>query len=93
MVCKGRVPRPKPMLTKKNIKARLSFVKKHLDENQDFGGKVGRGLTKQKLNFLEGVCPVTSGVTQHFRKNIIPAVKYGGGSVMIWGYFVASGPG
>ncbi len=27
------------------------------------------------------------------KKNIIPTVKYGGGSVMVWGYFAASGPG
>ncbi len=27
------------------------------------------------------------------RKHIIPTVKYGGGSVMVWGCFAASGPG
>ncbi|KAI3361985.1 hypothetical protein L3Q82_012335 [Scortum barcoo] len=51
---------------------------------------------RQKLNFLEGVCPVTSGVkvTPAFqKKNIIPTVKYGGGSVVVWGCFAASGPG
>ncbi|KAK3569864.1 hypothetical protein QTP86_006729 [Hemibagrus guttatus] len=31
----GRVPRQKPMLSKKNIKARLSFARKHLDDPQD----------------------------------------------------------
>ncbi|KAK3557487.1 hypothetical protein QTP70_027911 [Hemibagrus guttatus] len=46
----GRVPRRKPLLSKKNIKA----------------------LSK---------------------KNIIPTVKYGGGSVMVWDCFAASGPG
>uniref|UniRef100_A0A9J8BH47 Transposase n=1 Tax=Cyprinus carpio carpio TaxID=630221 RepID=A0A9J8BH47_CYPCA len=40
------------------------------------------------------VCPVTSGIkpTQHFIKNIIATVKHGGGSVMVWGCFAASGP-
>ncbi|KAK3523620.1 hypothetical protein QTP70_002743 [Hemibagrus guttatus] len=32
----GRVPRQKPLLSKKNIKARLSFARKHLDDPQDF---------------------------------------------------------
>ena len=26
-------------------------------------------------------------------KNLIPTVKHGGGSIMLWGYFAASGPG
>ncbi len=58
-------------------------------------GKILCGLTRQKLNFLEGVCPITSGVkvTAFQKKNIIPTVKYGGGSVMFWGCFAASGPG
>ncbi|KAK3535338.1 hypothetical protein QTP70_008566 [Hemibagrus guttatus] len=33
----GRVPRRKPLLSKKNIKARLIFARKHLDDPQDFG--------------------------------------------------------
>ncbi len=58
-------------------------------------GKILCGLTRQKLNFLEGVCPITSGVkvTAFQKKNIIPTVKYGGGSVTVWGCFAASGPG
>ncbi|KAK3511702.1 hypothetical protein QTP70_014531 [Hemibagrus guttatus] len=32
----GRVPRRKPLLSKKNIKARLSFARKHFDDPQDF---------------------------------------------------------
>ncbi|KAK3541623.1 hypothetical protein QTP86_033060 [Hemibagrus guttatus] len=32
----GRVPRRKPLLTKNNIKARLRFARKHLDDPRDF---------------------------------------------------------
>ncbi len=32
-------------------------------------------------------------ITAFHKKNIIPTVKDGGGSVMVWGCFAASGPG
>jgi hypothetical protein len=31
--------------------------------------------------------------TAHQHKNLIPTVKSGGGSLMVWGCFAASGPG
>lgn len=48
-------------------------------------------LMRRKLNLLESLSPVTSGIklTQHF----IEHVKHGGGDVMVRGYFAASGPG
>ncbi len=50
---------------------------------------------QQKFNFLEGACPVTSGIkpTAFHKKNILPTVKHGGGSVMVWGCVAASGSG
>jgi len=42
------------------------------------------------------VCPVTSGCksnTAFHKKNIIPTVKHGEGSVLVWGCFAALGPG
>ena len=36
----GRVPRRKPLLTKKNTKARLTFAKKQLDDPQDFWANI-----------------------------------------------------
>ncbi len=57
------------LLTKKNTKAQLTFAKTFLDYPQDFW-QIFCGLMRQKLNFLEGVGPVTSGEkpTQHFIK-------------------------
>ncbi len=65
----GRDPRQKPLLTTKNTKARLTFAKNILIIPKTFG-QIFCGLMRQKLNFLEGVCPVTSGVkpTQDFIK-------------------------
>ena len=51
---------------------------------------------RQKFNFLGGVCYITSRVklnTAFHKKNIIPTVEQGGGSVMVWSCFAASGPG
>ena len=31
--------------------------------------------------------------TAHQHQNLIPTVNYGGGSIMVWGCFAASGPG
>ncbi len=62
----GRVPRRKPLLSKKLI----SVLPENILMIPKTFGKILCGLTRQKLNFLEGVCPITSGVkvTQHFRK-------------------------
>ena len=91
----GRRPRRKPLLSKKNISARLEFAKKHLDASQChwenilwtdetkvelFGGKTQHHVWR------------TAG-TAHHHQNLIPTVKFGGGSIMVWACFAGSGPG
>ncbi|KAK3538661.1 hypothetical protein QTP86_011806 [Hemibagrus guttatus] len=91
----GRVPRRKPLLSKKNIKARLSFARKHLDVPQDFWeNTLWTDETKIEL-FGRSVSHYVwrKSNTAFQKKNIVPTVKYGGGSVMVWGCFAASGPG
>ncbi|KAK3542764.1 hypothetical protein QTP70_002764 [Hemibagrus guttatus] len=91
----GRVPRRKPLLSKKNIKARVSFARKHLDDPQDFwGNTLWTDETKIEL-FGRSVSHYVwrKSNTAFQKKNITPTVKYGGGSVMVWGCFAASGPG
>ncbi len=54
------------------------------------------GQISQKWNFLADMGPVMSGEkpnTAFHSKNLIPTVKHGRGSVMVWGCFAASGPG
>ena len=91
----GRVPRRKPLLTKKNAKARLTFAKKHLDDPQDFWRNVL--WTDETKVELFGRCAAhyiwRKNNTAFDKKNIMPTVKHGGGSVMVWFCFAASGPG
>ncbi len=87
-----KVPRQKPLLTKQNTKSSLTFAKKYpQDYPQDFW-KIFCGMMRQKLNFLEGVCPVTSGVkpTQDFIKrtsyqqsNMVVVVWWSGAALQI----------
>ncbi|KAK3549753.1 hypothetical protein QTP86_007766 [Hemibagrus guttatus] len=91
----GRVPKRKPLLSKKNIKARLSFARNHLDDPQDFWeNTLWTDETKTEL-FRRSVSHyVWRKSNTAFQKKIItPTVKYGGGSVMVWGCSAASGPG
>ncbi|KAK3506448.1 hypothetical protein QTP70_000579, partial [Hemibagrus guttatus] len=92
---RGRVPRRKPPLSKKNIKARLGFARKHLDDPQDFwGNTLWTDETKIEL-FGRSVSHYVwrKSNTAFQKKKITPTVKYGGGSVMVWGCSAASGPG
>ena len=83
------------MLTKKNTKARLTFAKQHLDDPQDFWDNIlWTDKTKVELFGRCASCYIWRKTNTAFhKKNIIPTVKHGGGSVMVWGCFAASGPG
>ncbi|KAK3562775.1 hypothetical protein QTP86_007093 [Hemibagrus guttatus] len=92
---RGRVPRRKPLLSKKNIKARLSFARKHLDDPQDFWENTLWTDETKTEHFGRSVSHYVwrKSNTAFQKKNITPTVKYGGGSVMVWGCSAASGPG
>ncbi|KAK1798040.1 hypothetical protein P4O66_000540 [Electrophorus voltai] len=89
----GRVPRQKPLLSKKNIKTYLSFARKHLDDPQDFWeNTLWTDKTKVFVRCMSHYIWHKSNPAFQ-KKNIIPTVKYGGGSVTVWSCFTASGPG
>uniref|UniRef100_A0A8C6K5C0 Transposase Tc1-like domain-containing protein n=1 Tax=Nothobranchius furzeri TaxID=105023 RepID=A0A8C6K5C0_NOTFU len=91
----GRFPRRKPLLSKKNIWARLNFAKKHLNDCQDFWeNTLWTDETKVELFGRQMSRYIWRRSNTAFQtKNIIPTVKYGGGSVMVWGCLAASGTG
>uniref|UniRef100_A0A8C5LS31 Uncharacterized protein n=1 Tax=Leptobrachium leishanense TaxID=445787 RepID=A0A8C5LS31_9ANUR len=76
----------------KNIAARLKFAKEHLDHY--WQNILWAGETKIELfgkNTQHYVWRKKG--TAHQYQNLIPTVKHGGGSIMVWGCFAASGPG
>lgn len=92
---KSRVARKKPLISAKNRKLRLEFAKKHIDKGTDFWKRV-LFTDESKYNIFG-----SDGRSKVWRKpntaldpkNIIPTVKHGGGSVMVWGAMASSGVG
>jgi hypothetical protein len=61
-----------------------------------FHNTTGKIRRNYRSSYLEGtnntMCGEEKG-TSHQHQNLIPTVKYGGGSTMVQGCFAASGPG
>jgi hypothetical protein len=84
----GRVARWKPLLSKRHMTASLEFAKRHLKDSQTMTNKIlWSDETKIELFGLNAKHHV-------WRKpGTIPTVKHGGGSIMLWGRFLAAGTG
>lgn len=91
----GRVARKKPWISKVNRGKRLAFTKDYFNKDQEFWRNV-IFTDESKFNLFG-----SDGRTMVWRqpnmeldsKNTTPTVKHGGGSVMVWGCFSASGVG
>lgn len=91
----GRVARKKFFVSETNRKKRLTFAKQYVDKGPEFWKKVifsdeskfnvfgsdGRQMVWRKKN------------TQLHPKSLLPTVKHGGGSVLVWGCMSAAGVG
>jgi hypothetical protein len=82
----GRVTRRKPLLSKRHMTAHLEFAKRHLKDSQTMRNKIlWSDETKVESFGLNAKLHVRR------KPGTIPTVKHGGGSIMLWGYFSATG--
>lgn len=91
----GRVAVKKPLLRSANKKKRLEFAKSHVDWTIDqWKSVLWTDESKFELFGSHRRQFVRRKVNERFKKEcILPTVKHGGGSVMIWGCFSYAGVG
>lgn len=83
----GRISRKKPLLSKKNIKARLSFARRHLFEKTEFWKRV-LFTDETKINRIgpDGKTYVHREKNQETNPRYTKStVKHGGGNLKVWG--------
>lgn len=91
----GRVPRKKPFLSERNILKRSDYAKKYVNKPIDFWKNViFSDESKFNLFSSDGRRTVWRKPNSALEiKNIIPTIKHGGGSVLVWGCMSYSGVG
>lgn len=85
----GAKPSKKPLLSKKNVRARMKFAREHRDWSvADWGRVLWSDESKFNLFSTDGIRYVRRPIgKRNDPKYQIPTVKHGGGSVMIWGEY------
>ena len=92
---RGCVARKKSFISAKNLKKRLEYARKYVEEPEEFWNNV-IFTDESKFNIFcsDGLVRVWRRPnTELDPKNLRPTVKHGGGSVMVWGAYSAKGPG
>lgn len=91
----SRSPRKVPLLKLKHVRSRLNYVKTYGEQPQEFWNKViWSDETKIEIFGRNTATHVwRKNGTAYNKKNTIPTVKFGGGSILVWGCFSSKGTG
>lgn len=88
----GRRPSKKPLISKKNQKARFAYAKKYKDQYPDiWNGVIWSDWTKINLVGSDGIKYVRRPPgMRNYHKYMTKTVKHGGGSIMVWGMLLCT---
>ena len=91
----GRRPSRKPMISAKNRKACLAFAKKYANwDFEDWARVLWSDESKFNIFSSDGIQYIRRRKNERYNvKYQVPTVKYGGGSIMVWGCLSVSAVG